>query len=175
MPSPLTIQSRLLPDLLQELLNLKWAVPARLGFGWRHCATGLHKFLTRYPAQARAQTQYKWRMEGVAHTLMLDEHKAKVNRPPTPRFPAIGDALRRRSGGEYRAASPRECVVLPFGARDTGAGILIPPFPRFQFQSSAESHKSASARTSSYMSRFVLSISNSLSAQGKCFPSFLFS
>jgi hypothetical protein len=31
---------------LQELLNLKWAVP---GFGWGHCATGLHKFGARYP------------------------------------------------------------------------------------------------------------------------------
>ena len=32
-------------------------VPARLGFGWRHCATGVHKLMARYPAPLKSQCQ----------------------------------------------------------------------------------------------------------------------
>ena len=60
----------------------------------RRCATGLHKLGARCPVplktnagdesrigcgQARAKTEYRWRMERVAHTLILGEHKANLN------------------------------------------------------------------------------------------------
>lgn len=45
---------------LQELLNLKWAVPARLVFGWRHCATGVHKLAAWYPAPLKNQCR-RWK------------------------------------------------------------------------------------------------------------------
>jgi hypothetical protein len=49
-------------------------------------------------SQARAKTEYKWRMESVAHALILGEHKANVNSPGTLRFLAIGDAQRYSVG-----------------------------------------------------------------------------
>ena len=49
-------------------------------------------------SQARAKTEYKLRMESVAHALILGEHKANVNSPGTLRFLAIGDAQRYSVG-----------------------------------------------------------------------------
>jgi hypothetical protein len=111
----LIVISRLGGDVafLQELLNVKWAVPARLGWlavtvqpGCTNLWLGtlLHSRTNADDdgriggsrARARLNTNREW--PAFAHTLILGEHTTNVNNLPTLRFFAVGDAVENESG-----------------------------------------------------------------------------
>jgi hypothetical protein len=52
--------------------------------------------------------EYKWRVESVAHTLILGEHKANTNIFVKPRFFGIGKAVENGKWPVSRFRRPRE-------------------------------------------------------------------
>ena len=98
---------------VQELLNLKWDVPAC--FGWLavtvqpgctnlgigtllHSRTNADDDGRIGGSRARAKAEYKPRMAAFAHTLILGEDTANINSLRALRFFAIGDAVENESG-----------------------------------------------------------------------------
>jgi hypothetical protein len=125
---------------LLSVLPLRAPAFHRLGSGWSSLCNRVAQTWgsVRYSTQklmptmkvalrgwTRVTAEYKWRVESVAHTLILGEHKTNINSPDTLRFLAIGATLITRSGdppkrrASYSACSPssvdaalrRACVL----------------------------------------------------------------
>jgi hypothetical protein len=77
----------------------------------------------------RVTAEYKWRVESVAHTLILGEHKTNINVLVKPRFFGIGNAVENGKWPMSRFRRPPETPVVgefipqSSGGRDSAAEI----------------------------------------------------